>query len=489
MPSTLKEIQDHLERSAPSDAAIGVSLWQLRRLLVRRIRKMQSGKIAEDLPIRTTRLSLTAKIQNALPKLEIDTSAAGSHVRLDGAEIRFDVHEQGHFSHVLSSFSLEFHKIWAKATYENDTLRLLHTKQSDGIFRRIGTLDLTLIEKHFPDTGDKTPEEQYQLFEYMVQVNAAIEAPAVLIESIEFPQLPRALKSFHALPPYQITELGSYLVVQPSRVIEEAEPSKPCDGTVIRPSPGPATPHPDPDPAKSYLELKPTYSVQNTALRPIPHSPDERPQVFFFTPSSLEETHVFDPVMPAVAANDNGGAWGIYWEYFAHAGLKNFSFDRSGQSIAVDTSWDIRGHAGAGIKIGCIKWEVLGANIEGVIRSIKVTLHLEVDPHGRVVTRSESDVDGVEIRIHSSDIFPLSKVAELILDSYARKAIPVLIKEAVRNLERVLIDPSDVYSIPIDNPWFFKNITAKSTIIGMTHDDRSGTNEQPDGKWFVGTTV
>jgi len=169
---------------------------------------------------------------------------------------------------------------------------------------------------------------------------------------------------------------------------------------------------------------------------PLPDTPTETGHIFLFTPVNLLRVNFDGALKPAVNTNDRRRHGPFFTHYSLTAALNGpLTLDRV-------TSWPIvfqlctslftAGQAGAGIKIGSIWYEAIGARFTGRV-DLGVQFSISYDPRRRdiVFVSRVNKANAYDFVFQNSLPWPLSSVANWILERVVEKLIPTLARRAV----------------------------------------------------------
>lgn len=154
--------------------------------------------------------------------------------------------------------------------------------------------------------------------------------------------------------------------------------------------------------------------------------------VFLFTPITLIQQNFNGVVKPSITASDTGSFGPIYWRYSLTAALKQQGF-----SLKVFPTWPIRftidapvdvtAQCGAGIKIGCVRYEAAGAMADGSVDPLQIEFRINLDvPRLELVFESRiADIQGKDFsfRTFPEAEFPVSQILDFLLARIAEAAI------------------------------------------------------------------
>lgn len=143
--------------------------------------------------------------------------------------------------------------------------------------------------------------------------------------------------------------------------------------------------------------------------------------LFLFTPAKLLQFN-FSVVKPSITASDSGRKGPIYWRYSVTNALKSISLNLNRLwplEFKLDLPSEVTGQAGAGVKIGCIRYEAIGAMFDGIIEPFEVFFFIYFDWKRKEIV-FESKLGKVKAKNFSFRTFPrmdfpLSEILDFIL--------------------------------------------------------------------------
>lgn len=194
--------------------------------------------------------------------------------------------------------------------------------------------------------------------------------------------------------------------------------------------------------------------------------------IFLFTPIELLRIN-FDVVKPSVTASDSGRYGPIRWRYSVTAAAKIITLTLINSwpiEFRLSVPCDVTGQAGAGVKIGCVRHEVIGAMFNGSVIPFDINFKICLDWSRRqiVFISKIENIKGVDFQFHTHPRlrFPISEVIDVIL---GKAADFVITKQAGRML--------NITRIPIANLDILKNIAelTRNEMAGISDIDGNVT--------------
>lgn len=151
--------------------------------------------------------------------------------------------------------------------------------------------------------------------------------------------------------------------------------------------------------------------------------------VFLFTPIELLKVN-FDIVKPSVTASDSNNFGPIYWRYSVTAAVKSIALNLIRNwpiEFRLSTPTEVTGQAGAGVKIGCIRYEAAGAMFDGEVEPFDINFKIDLDWDSMqiiFVSRIEN-IKGknFSFRTFPKLDFPVSEIIDFILGRAAEFVI------------------------------------------------------------------
>jgi len=171
--------------------------------------------------------------------------------------------------------------------------------------------------------------------------------------------------------------------------------------------------------------------------------------IFLFTPINLLRVN-FDVVKPSVTASDNGSFGPVYWHYSVTAAVKSINLDLTSSwpiEFKLSLPTEVTGQAGAGIKIGCIRYEALGAMFDGQVDPFDISFKIYLDWGSKqiVFISKIENIKGHDFHFRTfPDLsFPISNIIDSIL---AKASENVITEQAgkILNVTRIPIANLDL---------------------------------------------
>jgi hypothetical protein len=195
----------------------------------------------------------------------------------------------------------------------------------------------------------------------------------------------------------------------------------------------------------SIDETSPTlhYPVENNTER------ISTGDIFLFTPIDLLRVN-FDIVKPSVTASDTDNFGPIYWRYSVNAAVKSIALNLVNIwpiEFRLSLPTEVTGQAGAGIKIGCIRYEAAGAMFDGEVDPFDINFKIYLDWASRQIVFI-SKIENIKgrnfsFRTFPSLEFPISEIIDFIL---GRASEYVITEQAgkILNVTRIPIANLDI---------------------------------------------
>lgn len=171
--------------------------------------------------------------------------------------------------------------------------------------------------------------------------------------------------------------------------------------------------------------------------------------IFLFTPIDLLRVN-FDIIKPSVTASDKGRFGPIYWRYSVTAAVKSLALNLVNIwpiEFRLSLPTEVTGQVGAGIKIGCIRYEAAGAMFDGDVDPFDINFKIYLDwPSRQIVFLSKiENIRGqnFSFRTFPRAEFPISEIIDFIL---GRASEYVITKQAGKmlNITRIPIANLDI---------------------------------------------
>lgn len=173
-------------------------------------------------------------------------------------------------------------------------------------------------------------------------------------------------------------------------------------------------------------------SVWNQYVKPIERTTEiDRHDLFVYIPSVSYKIPFESVVKPAVNFRDRGSIGPIYWRWSASAALKSLGISinsvNGDPSIILSAPNYVEGQAGAGVKIGCIRYEAAGAMCDGEVDPLDIEFTISIDlkvPAIIFVSRIKNAVGkNFSFRTFPKMDFPLSEILDFLLARIAETLI------------------------------------------------------------------
>jgi hypothetical protein len=171
--------------------------------------------------------------------------------------------------------------------------------------------------------------------------------------------------------------------------------------------------------------------------------------IFLFTPINLLRIN-FDVVKPSVTASNSGSFGPVYWRYSLTAAVNKIELNLINLwpiEFRLSLPTEVTGQAGAGIKIGCIRYEALGAMFDGQVSPFDINFKIYLDWASRqiVFISKIENIKGHDFHFRTfPDLsFPISNIVDVIL---AKASENVISEQAGRmlNVTRIPIANLDI---------------------------------------------
>ncbi len=205
-------------------------------------------------------------------------------------------------------------------------------------------------------------------------------------------------------------------------------------------------------PENSNLVVETTIDENSSTLHyPVENNVEKitTADIFLFTPIDLLRVN-FDIVKPSVTASDSGGFGPVYWRYSLTAAVRNIELDLINTwpiEFRLSLPTEVTGQAGAGIKIGCIRYEALGAMFDGQVDPFDINFKIYLDWESKqiVFISKIENIKGHDFNFRTfPDLsFPINTIVDFIL---ARASENVITEQAgkVLNVTRIPIANLDL---------------------------------------------
>ncbi len=397
------------------------------------VRYANSPILSHGLGVLGTKVGVGVTVVRATPFFD----APGGRVRFgtlsSGGGLSFDlnIHDRRNPSRVIRTLRLDYDDLAYKVLLVANRLLLDPASQVEPNVVS-GELSEDLIAD--PDLFNGGRNE-YALLEFAIKSQAIGLLPSAFGRFFPTPDLLNALGALRVEGDLAVTFTAEALFITGTTLAVGPLGGCPPGGsaedqtTISLPSPLPAEGPID----LTVVHKTPGYEPGGT--------PQRSPVLFYVTERKLKGVS-FDIVKPAAVVNDGGEAFLVYWNYHAGVALREGSLSLTVTpnrvAIGVRLSLDVFGNASAGITIACIRHEVLGAGIRGVI-----DLEIDLEPRlegNRLILYSVLRNNSVNIDVDGRGVFPLNVIADLVLDGVANKAVKAAIDKSLNALRLPLLN-------------------------------------------------
>ena len=150
--------------------------------------------------------------------------------------------------------------------------------------------------------------------------------------------------------------------------------------------------------------------------------------VFLYSPKTLFEVNFRGIAKPAVGFSNRGSSGVFHWGYSVTLMLEDFELSLSPKKpleFLLEIKLTADGYGDASVKIGCITHRVLMVNFRGRVDPLNISFGIGFDfPRKEVVLYSKIEkAEARDFKFGVGAPWPLSVVAEVILENAAEKAI------------------------------------------------------------------
>ena len=266
-----------------------------------------------------------------------------------------------------------------------------------------------------------------------ISIIATHDIASAFLEAVEFPDLFSIFKGivFGEGGRFAINDSGNLLMFTASSSLAFQEcPIAPVTGTVRLDSSvsNASTSSIDIQVQQSSPALQ--YPSKNTYEDRSKEMKSQVGHVFLHTPTHLLNVNLSDMIRPAIKIA-NRGRWGPFyyrWEVTPSL-MREVSVslvDEWPVTFNVDAPLDVSGQAGAGMKIGSVRYEALGAVFTGIVEPFTIQFRIMLDWSRReIVFESKiEEIKGEGFRFTTSPLdFPLGKIVDVILGEAAKRVV------------------------------------------------------------------
>ncbi|MEZ8742901.1 hypothetical protein AB6E21_22910 [Photobacterium swingsii] len=448
---------------------IAVSLATLNRILASEINQLAKSNFS--LPTRFSDLEASVEINPAKVKILPNAKEA----RLDvNAEFDVIIHLPSGKSEWLGRYTLSF--MDAQSLILEDSRiggKLGIALQSQGNYvmnptTRPPEFNDRLIAQGIVDSDGNADTASYDRFESAAFLfGSEIYLDAVL-SSIPFPEIRESLRAIKLISPLKVDFSSSHVVIH-SPNVEFDNPTCPNSafkGTEvifnrITGSDGATV-------TNVIIKENLTQSIGNQAL---PHVQTEEVSgtldaaILYYYPKKILFDWSFGVLKPSVTASDRGTKFGIYWFYNVSAALKPLvvsfqAISPTKGTITIDAPFEVNGNSGAGIKIGCVKHEVLSVRCNGAVDPLVIEVDGGISSNqGSLYINGSLMNMKVDIDWRTNFGFPFDQIADWILDRILNKEIKKVIGRQVNLYRRNISEISDVLK---DNQLYVSRIDSNA---------------------------
>ena len=175
-------------------------------------------------------------------------------------------------------------------------------------------------------------------------------------------------------------------------------------------------------------------------------------QLYIFIPTISYKIPFETIVKPSVNFSDRGSLGPIYYRWTSSSALKSLGIEISSvsgnPSILISAPNWVEGQAGAGIKIGCIRYEAAGAMFDGEVDplTIEFTISIDLNVPSIIFISKIKEVRGknFSFRTFPTLEFPLSEILDFLL---ARASETIITKQAsnILNVTRITLADFSIF--------------------------------------------
>jgi len=441
-------LHQEIESVIGERAAIGIHRDMLAHLLDSFLQAYnQDSVLVRAWPIPGRRLAMSMRLART-PQVEARNVGRRMLVALKGTilSVRLcgnDPNGLADEGYVLDGFDVSFPEVLGEVGSDtNGRLVLSHA-------RDIQVQDPAVVDdptqREPTHIDDKFPKHDYEHFKFGLQSSVVSGAPDVLLKAVPIDALFAIVRLRPAVPyEYSVVGHGDYLMISSPRPHLVEDETRDCfhAGKDITVTPGPPQRGTDQD-GHATMEV-PAIVVHRHPVTGLVGA-ISAPSMFLYVHNDLRLALSRERIGGAVSTHHDEPATPFYWQYNVTAALDGdvrIETNASAQSVRVSTKWAIFGAAGAGIEIECVRYEVLGATVDGRIGDLSATLALSVDQDARLVMEPQIAASDAAIRLSSTDLFPLDVVATRIFRSIQDKIVKKATAKFAEDLRMTLIDPA-----------------------------------------------
>lgn len=343
---------------------------------------------------------------------------------------------------------IDFQRIVAQIIFEKRRMRLVMVSDQHGVKSTDKKWEHDKTLKLFFETSFKfQPDDWLDLGVYLraISVFSGSEICESVVQALEFPDLLSIFVGIKFGDDVRIRcDVDMVMLTATSELDFSHCPTSPFSGSIRTTATSTATEAwsghegKTTQPKRTEEDVFVNVSVDDDSpsnqYPPGPPVPEKLHQgdVFLFTPITLLQQNFNGVVKPSITASDTGSFGPIYWRYSLTAALKQQGF-----SLKVFPTWPIRftidapvdvtAQCGAGIKIGCVRYEAAGAMADGSVDPLQIEFRINLDvPRLELVFESRiADIQGKDFsfRTFPEAEFPVSQILDFLLARIAEVAI------------------------------------------------------------------
>lgn len=167
--------------------------------------------------------------------------------------------------------------------------------------------------------------------------------------------------------------------------------------------------------------------------------------VYGFFPKKVLEVAFDGPIKPSLTVEKRGDFGPFYYRLSCTAAIKRLTLSVDAiipPRLLLDVPLGITGQAGAGIEIGCVRYEALGAMWDGEVDPLQVVFELSMDIErgilGLMTKIGDVDAKNFKFRTFPDAPFPISEITEFLLGKGAELAIEGQ-ADSILNITRITL--------------------------------------------------
>ncbi len=345
----------------------------------------------------------------------------------------------------VAVLAIDFSKIVAQIIFEKRRMRLIKVSDQHGI----QSTDM----KWENDPGLKLffeTEFNFQMADWMdlavylraISVFSGSEICETVVQALVFPDLLSIFVGIKFGDDVQLRCEADMVMLTATSALDLSHcPTSPVSGTIrtianvaeLSPDQIVGSANSDADEKKHVVNVRIDGDSPSNQYPPGHHAEPERlnsGDVFLFTPLLLLEQNFNGIIKPSITASDTGFFGPIYWRYSLTAATQKVLlnvFPTWPIRFTIDAPVDVTAQCGAGIKIGCIRYEAAGAMADGEVNPLQIEFRINLDvPRLELVFESRiSDIQGknFSFKTFPKAEFPVSEILDFLLARIAEVAI------------------------------------------------------------------